>query len=249
MGRIVRSKREWVCSNCKMKYIKWNGSCYRGCKFTGTLSEVSIVTARSNNISTKTRRNSNQGSRQTGTVQPATTASNTLSTAVPKPSSGGTAEARRLRRRAKDSERDIAKRMVAADGPDPAFRNIASSSGRIGFITGMRVDAISRNYVTENKNRKMPTWLIDAWVLINQRAVDFQKHALLHVDPPNMPRDFVIQGGRRKLDTLAIITQSRHEELILNEKMLNALLHEISNHKEYISLQNLFEELQKNCDD
>jgi hypothetical protein len=219
-----------------MKYIKWNGSCYRGCKFSGTLEEVAVPNTRPVRSRTRTVGTSN--------------GQNTVnSIGVPKPTGGGTAEARRLRRRAKDSERDIAKRMVAADGPDPAFRNIASSSGRIGFITGMRVDAISRSYVTENKNRKMPTWLIDAWVLINQRSVDFQKHALLHVDPPNMPRDFVIQGGKRKLDTLAIITQSRHEELISNEKILEALLHEISNHKEYIPLQNLFEELQKNCDD
>lgn len=82
-----------------------------------------------------------------------------------------TTAARRLRRRAKDSERGIAKRMSYVDGPDPAFANIASSTGRIGHITGIRVDAISKNYVTENKNRKIPSWMAAAWILINQRAL------------------------------------------------------------------------------
>lgn len=130
----------------------------------------------------------------------------------------GTNEARRLRRRAKDSERGIAKRMLVVDGADPAFRNIATSTGRIGHISGIRVDAVSASYVTENKNRKVPTWMIDAWVLINQRAVDFGKNALLHVEPPNMPRDILIQGRTIKLDTMAIISQTRHEELIRTEK-------------------------------
>lgn len=134
-----------------------------------------------------------------------------------------TNEQRRLRRRSKDSERGIAKRMVAADGPDPSFSKIASSTGRIGHISNIRVDAVSRTYVTENKNRKMPTWLIQAWVLINQRGEDFQKNVLLHIDPPNMPRDYQSQGMKKKLDTMAIITQSRHEELIRKEKALGEL--------------------------
>lgn len=138
--------------------------------------------------------------------------------------STGTQEARKLRRRAKDSERGIAKRMLAVDGADPAFAKIASSTGRIGHITGIRVDAVSRSYVTENKNRKVPSWMVDAWVLINQRAEDFSKNALLHVEPPNMPRDMQINGVRKKVDTMAIITQTRHEELIRYEKACNYLL-------------------------
>ena len=141
----------------------------------------------------------------------------------------GTNDAKRLRRRAKDSERGIAKRMLAVDGPDPAFSKIASSTGRIGHITGIRVDAVSQNYVTENKNRKVPSWMIDAWVLINQRAIDFGKQALLHVEPPNMPKDMRINGTVQKLDTMAIITQKRHEELISAEKALAYLMEFVSN--------------------
>jgi hypothetical protein len=155
-------------------------------------------------------------------------------------------EQRKLRRRAKTSERNIAKRMVAADGADPAFAKIASSTGRIGHITGIRVDAVSRNYVTENKNRKVPSWMIDAWVLINQRGNHFSKNVLLHVEPPNMPKEYPIDGTTMKLDTMAIITQTRHEELIKQERLLAELENAIfSDDKKYKSLQELVLALQR----
>jgi hypothetical protein len=130
---------------------------------------------------------------------------------------------RKIRRRAKETERTASKRMVAADGPDPAFAKIASSTGRIGHITGLRVDAVSRTYFTEVKNRIMPKWFNDAWLLINQRAQDFGKHALLYLDPPNKPRDYTLNGMKHKLDAMAIITQNRHESLIISERVLNEI--------------------------
>ena len=181
MSRMVRSRREYRCTQCTKAQIKWEGIC-RECGGINTLQEVVLLPTKD------------------------------------KPR--GTTEARRLRRRAKDSERGIARRMLNVDGPDPAFKNIASSTGRIGHISGIRVDAVSKSYVTENKNRKVPTWMVDAWLLINQRAHDFNKNALLHVEPPNAPRDFLLNGQTIKLDTMAIITQTRHEELIRNEKAL-----------------------------
>lgn len=132
--------------------------------------------------------------------------------------------AKRIRRRAKKSEREIARSMLDADGPDPNFARIASSTGRIGHITGIRVDAVSKNYFTENKNRKVPTWMTAAWLLINQRARDFDKHALLHVEPPNMAKDYVLNGVKYKLDTMAIITNTRHRELIRTERAFNELV-------------------------
>lgn len=131
-----------------------------------------------------------------------------------------TANKRSLTRRSKNSERNIAKRMTEVDGPDPEYAKIATPTGRIGHITNIRADAISRTYLTENKNRILPGWVIKAWLLINQRAIDFHKHALLHLDPPNMPRDFRLNGETYKLETLAVITQSRHEELIVEEREL-----------------------------
>lgn len=128
---------------------------------------------------------------------------------------------RSLTRRSKNSERSIAKRMTEVDGPDLNYAKIATPTGRIGHITNIRADAISRTYLTENKNRILPGWIIKAWLLINQRAIDFEKHPLLHLDPPNMPRDFKLNGQMHKLETLAVITQGRHEELIVRERELD----------------------------
>lgn len=135
--------------------------------------------------------------------------------------------------------------MLEADGSDPAFEKITSSTGRVGHITGMRIDAISRTYVTENKNRKMPTWLIDAWILINQKGKDFGKNVLLHVDPPNMPKEILVNGSREKLDTLSIIPQSRHEELITTERILADLLAEIQISDQYSELLSIYFALQQ----
>jgi hypothetical protein len=211
VNKMIKPKKEFVCNECEFKYPKWSGTCYRGCGKTNTLTEKVLATA------TPKRSRASKSAGNLSRKEPLSPSAN----------------AKKLIRRSKQSERDIARRMVNADGPDPAFRNIASSTGRIGFITGIRVDAISRSYVTENKNRKMPTWLIAAWILINQRAVDFEKNALLHVDPPNMPRDFPLNGETRPLDTMAIITQSRHEELIHNEKILQELVQAMENDELY----------------
>jgi len=126
-----------------------------------------------------------------------------------------------VQRRSKNSERNIAKRMQDVDGKDPNFEGIATSTGRIGHITNMRVDTVSKHYFTENKNRALPRWIIDAWILINQRAKDFNKVPLLHLEPPDMPKDFLLNGERHKLDTIACIRQDRHEELIRAEAKAN----------------------------
>lgn len=128
-----------------------------------------------------------------------------------------------LAERSKRSERSIARNIQAVDGPDPNFKHIASSTGRVGHITGLQFDAISRSYATENKNRVMPTWLIKAWVQINQRAVDFNKEALLHIDPPNMPKTFPINGKTMPLSTLAIISEARHEQLVGRDRVLSEI--------------------------
>lgn len=145
----------------------------------------------------------------------------------PKVQSNETIDARRLRRRSKNSERSIAKKMTAADGIDPNFERIASSTGRIGHITTIRVDAVSRTFMTENKNRKLPTWLIDAWILINQRGHHFNKDILLHVDPPNMPRNIPSDGVQIKLDTMAIVPLERFLEIVKKSKQLDIILDEL----------------------
>jgi hypothetical protein len=178
-----KTKKEYICSVCQKKYLRWVGFC-SGCKKGGTVQEHIVIV----------------------------------------PPSTATPSQRSLARRAKQSERDIGKRMLDADGPDPMFSKIASSTGRVGHITALRFDTVSRTYATENKNRKMPTWLIQAWVLIQQRAHDFNKNALLHIEPPNMPKEFTVNGMKYKTGNMAIITQERHEELIHHEQALAAVI-------------------------
>jgi hypothetical protein len=160
-----------------------------------------------------------------------------------KKTNGATPSQKSLMRRSKNSERNIAKRMVAVDGADPNYQKIATSTGRIGHITNIRVDAISSSYVTENKNRTLPSWLTTAWLLINQRAEDFEKNALLHLDPPNMAKEFPINGTVKPLDTMAVITQTRHEELILKEKDLTHIKTIMSSEDNDLSKQRQIKEL------
>lgn len=128
---------------------------------------------------------------------------------------------RSILNRSKRAERNIAKRMLEVDGPDPNFRGIASSTGRVGMITNMQFDAISKSYTTEVKNRKLPLWLNKAWIQIQQRAIDFNRNAMLYIEPSNMAKTFPLNGQNHKTSNLVIITQERHEELIRAEKELH----------------------------
>lgn len=131
-----------------------------------------------------------------------------------------TKEQKSIIRRSKNTERTAAKRMVDVDGRDPQYDKIATSTGRVGHITNMQFDAISKTYVTEVKNRQLPGWLVKAWIQIQQRAIDFHKNALLYLEPPNSPKDFPLHGEKFKNDAMAVIRQDRHEELIAKEKLV-----------------------------
>lgn len=181
---MIRSKKEYRCTVCEAKAIKWSGFCPK-CKAAGTMKEHILIPT----------------------------------TAKPK----ATLSHKSLRRRATTSEREAVRRMVTVDGPDPAYKNITSSTGRVGHITGMQIDGISLNYVIENKNRTMPAWINKAWIQILQRAEDFNKHALLHIEPSNIAREYPVNGIKKRTENMAIISQSRHESLILSEKAVHQI--------------------------
>lgn len=188
MGRMVKSKRQWKCTNCEKIYLRWEGIC--SCGEVGTIVEESL------------RKND-----------------------------------KAIRRRWKNSERTLAKDMIEADGADPLYRNIASSSGRVGFITGMRFDTVSRTYTNEDKNRPLPKWIIDAWILILQNSIDLKKNALLHIRPPNLPPTFKVNGESFKSGTIAMITQEHHLDLVKQARVLNDLEEIIYNDSKYKDLQ------------
>lgn len=155
-----------------------------------------------------------------------------------------TKEQKSIIRRSKNTERSAAKRMVDVDGRDPQYDKIATSTGRVGHITNMQFDAISKTYVTEVKNRQLPGWLIKAWIQIQQRAIDFHKNALLYLEPPNSPKEFTLHTEKHKNDAMAVIRQDRHEELISKEKMVEMvdeiLISEVTDTQMLYELRALF---------
>lgn len=181
MTRFVRSKKEYICSNCGKKYIKWQGTC--SCGKGGTLEEKILIPAK------------------------------------PKP----TISQKALQSRSKRSERTGASNLQAADGIAPEFKGIASSTGRVGHITALQIDGVSRSYVMENKNRVLPSWLIKAWIVINQGALLWNKEPILRLDPPNMPKTIPAQGKQVPLSAMALITEKRHEYLVVRDKQLSEL--------------------------
>ena len=181
VSKMVRQKKEYRCTNCDAKALKFSGYC-PSCKKAGTMKEHLLIPVKLKPKASLTQKS--------------------------------------LIRRAKNSEREISRRMQAIDGPDPLYKNVASSTGRVGHITGMQIDSISKGDVIENKNRTMPAWINKAWIQILQRAEDFGKNALLHIEPSNIAREFPVNGVKKRTPNMAIISQERHEDLILAEKAL-----------------------------
>jgi hypothetical protein len=125
-------------------------------------------------------------------------------------------DAQRLLRRAKDSERDLARFLMKHDGPDPRMTGIASSTGRVGHITNMQVDVLSRSFAAENKHIIVGAKLSQAWLQINDVAVVHGKDALLRIEPSN-------NRLGRKVPDLIIITSEKLAELLRKEQELDHL--------------------------
>ena len=113
-------------------------------------------------------------------------------------------ESQRRLRRSKESERDLGKWLLSHNGSDPNFKHIASSTGRVGQITDLQFDVISRTYAGENKQVKVPKKLLGWWVQIIEIASRHNKVPLLRIVPSN-------EG---KFQEMHIITRERHEQLL-----------------------------------
>jgi hypothetical protein len=122
---------------------------------------------------------------------------------------------RALLRRAKRSERDFAKWLILHDGPDPKYKHMTTSTGRIGHINQIRADCLSMTYLGENKNEKVPAKLAGWWQLICEKAIEWGKDPVLRWEAPNAS-DYKVAG--KPLPDMHIITAERHAELLLKEK-------------------------------
>lgn len=139
----------------------------------------------------------------------------------PRPINNSPEEIRRAKRalleRAKRSERDFATWLVRHNGPERenASALAITSTGRIGHITGIQADNVSRSYLGENKNERPPVTLAKYWQKICQRAIDWHKDPVLRWDPPNAA-DYPVAG--KPLPDMHIITVERHGELLEKER-------------------------------
>jgi hypothetical protein len=130
-----------------------------------------------------------------------------------------TSEQVRRLNRSKASERGLGDHLIQNDGPDPHLvpgGGIVSSRGRVGHITGLQFDVLSKTYAAENKQVVMPANLYRWWVQICQVAKGQSKQPLLRWEPSN-------ENKPRDVQPMVIITQSRHADLLAYEKLYDTV--------------------------
>lgn len=128
------------------------------------------------------------------------------------------ADAKRRLRRSKDSERRLAKWLIANDGPDPVMKpgnGIVSETGRVGHVTALQFDALSLHYAAENKQERVPATWWNYWLKICQRSVEWGKNPLIRIEPTNDEK--YVNG--KPVPILHIITEDRHKELLDYERL------------------------------
>lgn len=83
----------------------------------------------------------------------------------------------------KDSERQLGMWLKEHDVPDKFFEKAETSCGRIGYLTGLQMDVISKNFVGENKSREdCPKWLSEAFLLLLQKSDEWRRPGILRMD-------------------------------------------------------------------
>lgn len=114
-------------------------------------------------------------------------------------------------------EQEIGKWLLENDGECPKFKNMTTSTGRLGQQTNLQIDLVSKTYAGECKHRdSVPKWLLNAWKQIVEKAESHKKDAFL-----------AIKKDARKYPTMHIITPEHHAELIAAAKERDRLISEI----------------------
>src|SRR5688500_16557508 len=89
-------------------------------------------------------------------------------------------------RRARESERTFGRWLLEHDGlPEPTWRAIMSSTGRVGHYYNLKFDCISKTYCGENKNVKLPPKILEWWTQIIEVSGEHGKEAVLRIEPSN----------------------------------------------------------------
>lgn len=129
-------------------------------------------------------------------------------------------EIQRRIRKSKQTERNLGHWLQKHDEEDPRWTGIASSAARVGHVTGLQFDVVSKSYAAECKNVKLPATIMKWWIQINQVATTHGKDALLYIEPTN---EVLSMGVRKKVPTLHVITEERHAELLRKEKLADSI--------------------------
>ena len=106
------------------------------------------------------------------------------------------------------------------DGIDPRWKpggGLASSTGRVGHIAELQLDAISLHYGIENKQMIVPGVLWGFWKKVVHRSHDQGKIPVLRWEPTNEEK--YVEGVR--IPTMHVITEERHGELLNYERLFN----------------------------
>ena len=122
-------------------------------------------------------------------------------------------------RRSKDAERQAGRWAQKFDGEDPQWKNVSSSTSRVGHITQLQFDVVSNHYAIEVKNVKLPATMLKWWLQIVGIATLHSKDALLYIQPSNVVE---IHGVPKRPMTMHIITEERHSELLRKEREYDA---------------------------
>lgn len=112
-------------------------------------------------------------------------------------------------------ERDRGKWLLKHDGKCPEFGDMATDCARVGHITDLGFDLVSKTYAGEAKNRESaPKWLIGAWKQIIKKAELHGKIPFMAVTKNRMP-------------IMHIITPEHHAELLEAVKERDRLIKDI----------------------
>lgn len=116
----------------------------------------------------------------------------------------------------KESERQLGMWMKEHCEPDPLFKRAQTKCGRIGQITGLRMDAVSREFAGENKSKEtIPKWFQEAILLVLSKAEEWEKMPLMRLDiygeiSKDEKNNFI---GAERIPDLFLITVDDFEKL------------------------------------
>ena len=120
----------------------------------------------------------------------------------------------------KRKEREISRFFQTHDGltENPTLRKLQTSTGRVGHLTDLGFDSVSRSFLIEVKCRTLPLWQHTAWVQAVQLAADYGLAPALALTHAEAQRTYTHHGKVQALPDLVCITPERLAQLLAYER-------------------------------